>query len=345
MAKMKKAVKMADIAARLKCSTVTVSKALSGQKGVSEEMRTRIKELASEMGYKLPASAQTNSARKSYNIGVVLSGRYLASYDTFYWKMYQEIADRAIQKECFTLFEIINEEMERSRQLPKLLGEHKVDGLIVIGKPGYSYEEFLKQEADLPLIFLDFYEPDGKVDCFVSDGFYGTYMLTNYLLGKGHRAIAYVGTLFSTDSITDRYMGYVKSLLEHGIEVKREYLIEDRDVKSGLRDNYSTMAFPEKMPTAFVCNCDFIASLVIKALQKRGIRVPEDVSVVGYDNYLNPGLCDVEITTYAVDIKEMANAAIRTLLQKLDGEPYKKGIHIVEGHLVEKSSVAERKNI
>lgn len=345
MAKMKKAVKMADIAERLKCSTVTVSKALSGQKGVSEEMRTRIKELALEMGYKLPASARSGGGMKGYHIGVVLSSRYLASYDTFYWKMYQEIADRAIQKECFTLFEILSEEMEQGRQLPRLLEGNKVDGLIVIGKPGYSYEEFIKQETALPLIFLDFYEPGGQVDCIISDGFYGTYMLTNYLLKKGHRDIAYVGTLFSTDSITDRYMGYVKSLLEHGIEPKKEYLIEDRDVASGLRDNYATMAFPEKMPTAFVCNCDFIAGLVIKALQKRKLRVPEDISVVGYDNYLYPGLCDVEITTYEVDIREMAKAAIRTLLKKLNGEPYKKGIHIVEGHLVEKSSVAERKNI
>ncbi|MCH5274614.1 MAG: LacI family DNA-binding transcriptional regulator [Lachnospiraceae bacterium] len=342
---MKKAVKMADIADRMKCSTVTVSKALSGQKGVSEELRTRIKDMALEMGYKLPASAQIDGEKKSYNIGVVLSGRYLASYDTFYWKMYQEIADRAIHKECFTLFEIISEEMERGRQLPRLLGENKVDGLIVIGKPGYSYEEFLKKEAGLPLIFLDFYAPGGRADCFISDGFYGTYILTNYLLDKGHRDIAYVGTLFSTDSITDRYMGYVKSLLEHGIEPKREYLIKDRDVKSGLRDNYSNMSFPEKMPTAFVCNCDFIAGLVIKALQKRGLRVPEDISVVGYDNYLYPGLCDVEITTYEVDIREMAKGAIRTLIKKLEGEPYKKGIHIVEGHLVEKNSVAERKNI
>ena len=94
------------------------------------------------------------------------------------------------------------------------------------------------------------------------------------------------------------------------------------------------------MPTAFVCNCDFIAGLIIKALQERGLRVPEDVSVVGYDNYLYPGLCDVGITTYEVDVKEMAKGAINTLIKKMNGEPYKHGIHIVEGHLVEKESVS-----
>lgn len=346
MAKMKKTVKMADIADRLEVSTVTVSKALSGQKGVSEEMRVKIKELAEQMGYKTPSAAREHQAvKKGYNIGVLISDRYLAAYDSFYLKMYQEVADRAIQNECFTLFEIISEEMEENRQMPRVLEERKVDGLIVIGKPGYDYGDYLRKNAGIPLVFLDFYETDESVDCFISDGFYGTYVLTNYLFDKGHTEIAYVGTLFSTESITDRYLGYVKSLLEHGVQPKPEYLIKDRDVNSGLRDNYNDYDFPEKMPTAFVCNCDFIASLIIKALQERGLRVPEDVSVVGYDNYLYPGLCDVEITTYEVDIKEMAKGAINALLKKLDGEIYKKGIHIVEGHMVEKNSVAERKKI
>lgn len=345
MAKIRKSVKMADIAARLDVSTVTISKALSGQKGVSEEMRDRIIAMAEQMGYKPPSAAREKQNRRSYNIGVLISDRYLANYDSFYLKMYQEVVDRAIQKECFTLFEIVSEDMEENNVMPRLLAENKVDGLLVIGKPGYSYGDFLRENADTPLVFLDFYETDNNVDCFISDGFYGTYMLTNYLIEKGHKEIAYVGTLFATESITDRYMGYVKSLLEHGITPKQEYIIEDRDVKSGLRDNYGNYNFPKEMPTAFVCNCDFIASLVIKALQEKGLRVPEDISVVGYDNYLYPGLCDVEITTYEVDIKEMAKGAINALVKKISGESYKKGIHIVEGHMVEKKSVAERKNV
>jgi LacI family transcriptional regulator/LacI family purine nucleotide synthesis repressor len=345
MGKVRKAVKMADIADRLNVSTVTVSKALSGQKGVSEELRAKIREMAVQMGYKPAYAVNPGEEKKSYTIGVILSARYLSDYETFYWKMYQEVADLAIRKECFTMFETVSEEMERTGKLPKLLEERKVDGLIVIGKPGYSYGDILKEKADMPLVFLDFYEQDSNVDCFISDGFYGTYVLTNYLINKGHTRIAYVGTLFSTESITDRYMGYVKALLEHGIEPNKEYLIQDRDVNSGLRDEYGTLTFPKEMPTAFVCNCDFIASLVIKALNERGYRVPEDISVVGYDNYLYPGLSEVEITTYEVDIREMAKNAIRVLLKKLAGEPYKKGIHVVEGHLVEKNSVAERKVI
>ncbi len=344
MAKMKKSVTMSDIAERLEVSTVTVSKALSGQKGVSEEMREKIKELAEEMGYRMPAGAKSQDARKSLNIGVLISERYLAEYDSFYWRMYREVADRAIQKECFTLFEIINEETESAHILPRIIEEKKADGVIVIGKPGYDYSKFLKEHTDVPLVYLDFYETDGIVDCFISDGFYGTYLLTNYLYEKGHRDIAYVGTLFATESITDRYLGYVKALIEHGIKPREDYLIPDRDVKSGLRSNYGDYDFPQQMPTAFVCNCDFIASLVIKSLTERGYRVPEDVSVVGFDNFLYPSnLTDVPITTYEVDMKEMAKGAINTIIKKINKEPYKKKIHIVEGHLIEKDSVKERK--
>ncbi len=82
---MAKAVKLADIAKIMNVSTVTVSKALSDQKGVSEEMREKIKKLAREMGYQSPSAAKMMNAKKSYNIGVVISERYCERYESFYW--------------------------------------------------------------------------------------------------------------------------------------------------------------------------------------------------------------------------------------------------------------------
>ena len=116
---------------------------------------------------------------------------------------------------------------------------------------------------------------------------------------------------------------------------------DDRDTKTGRMDLEKYYKFPKDMPTAFVCNSDLTASMVINQLEEQGYRVPEDFSVVGFDNYLFPGLCDVEITTYEVDIREMANKAIHVLLKKVSGERYKQGITIVEGRLVEKASVQQ----
>ncbi|MBQ5851419.1 MAG: substrate-binding domain-containing protein [Lachnospiraceae bacterium] len=90
---------------------------------------------------------------------------------------------------------------------------------------------------------------------------------------------------------------------------------------------------------AFFCNCDLVASMLIRKLQNEGYRVPEDISVVGYDNYLYPGLCNVNITTYEVDIKEMARKAVDNLIDKIKGIKGRESVSIIEGHLVEKDSV------
>ena len=116
-------------------------------------------------------------------------------------------------------------------------------------------------------------------------------------------------------------------------------------VNCGKIDMDRLLQLPKEMPTAFVCNCDLTASFLIRRLHEHGYRVPEDISVVGYDNYLFPGLCDVAITTYEVDMKEMARQTVHTLIRKMAGEPYRQGICIVEGHMVTKDSVKARKNM
>lgn len=336
---MAKAVKLADIAKIMNVSTVTVSKALSNQKGVSEEMREKIKELAKEMGYHSPSEAKMMSAKRSYNIGIIVSERYLDQYESFYWKMYQAVATKAVSKECFTMLEVLNLETEQNLELPKLLKEHKTEGMIILGLLKEDYLNMLEQNIDVPFICLDFYDRKHECDAVVTDNFYGMYKLTNYLFEMGHKDIAYVGTLLYTGSITDRYFGYAKALMENGQKVRREWIIEDRNIEDGQRDDGFEFKFPEKMPTAFVCNCDLTAGELINVLKKRDYRVPEDISVVGFDNYIHPGICDVGITTYEVDIKEMARKTINNLLKKMSGEYYKQGISIVEGHMVIKDSV------
>ncbi|NLL76683.1 MAG: LacI family transcriptional regulator [Clostridiales bacterium] len=340
---MSKTVKMADIAEMMNVSVVTVSKALSGQKGVSEEVREKIIKLADEMGYKQPSALRLARSRKSYNIGVLVSDRFLDKYKSFYWEMYQEVAQRALQKDCFTMLEVLGIDEEKSLALPKLLQEEKVEGMIVIGLLSDDYLEMLSNVVKTPLVYLDFYDKRHECDAIITDNYYGMYKLTNYLFDMGHTQIAYVGTLLYTGSITDRYFGYAKSMLEHGQKTREDWIVDDRDPVTGRTDTGFELVLPEKMPTAFVCNCDLSASQLIKKLKEKGYRVPEDISVVGFDNYLYPGLCDVEITTYEVDMKEMARKSINNLLRKISGEYYKQGITIVEGHIVLKDSVRRKK--
>lgn len=341
---MAKTVKMADIAKKIGVSTVTVSKALSNQKGVSEELRAKIKTLAEEMGYKTNSAIYQERVKEdiSYDIGVVISSRFLDKYDSFYWKLYQEVAKAAVHRGSFTMLEVLEAEDEHNCVMPKLLQEKRADGLIILGLLEERYLEKLHAYASLPFIYLDFYDKNGACDAVISNSYFGMYKMTNYLFNMGHRDIGFVGTLLYTESITDRYFGYAKSMFEHGVPLRQDWVIDDRDPVSGRTDGGFEIQLPQELPTAFVCNCDVAAAMLITKLEDEGHRVPEDISVVGYDNYQPPGLCDIRITSYEVDMAEMAKKTVRNIIRKISGEHYKQGVLIVEGRIEHKDSVAMR---
>jgi len=175
-------VRLADIAKVAGVSAVTVHNAITGQKGVSDEMRARILEIAKEMGYRQPGSGARNTQGKSLRcIGVVIPERYLAEYTTFYWKMYQEMALAATEKSCMVTVEILKQEMEDEMIVPCIAKEQTVDALILMGDTSRDYIHYLKKNVDLPIVFLDFYDNELAKDAVIADNFHGMYLMTEYL--------------------------------------------------------------------------------------------------------------------------------------------------------------------
>lgn len=331
----RKAVRLSDIAQRLGVSTVTVSNALANQRGVSEELREQIKELAQEMGYQAPGS-QT-SVKEAVNIGVLVQERYLGNGSSFYWRLYQELAIACASYNCLLAFSVLKPEQEEKTEFPTMISDHRIDGLIVMGEISRAYLRKLERESGMPMIFLDFYAAEFNVDCIISNNFYGMYTATRHLIKKGHKRIAYVGSVRSNSSIADRCFGYLKAIRQYGLEEREDWIVEDR--VAGTME-ITEPKLPEDMPTAFVCNCDQTASMLIHELENSGYRVPEDISVVGYDNFLYMPVCDVAITTYGVDMPEMAKAAAGRILARVKGEDKGPGrLSIISGNLIEGESV------
>jgi len=338
--KMAKMVRLSDIAEKLEISTVSVSKALSNQKGVSEELRLKIREVADEMGYIPISTMKKKNSDKNFNIGVLLPNKFLDQYDSFYWQLYQKIATEVVKKDSFSMLEVIDEKDEQTLHLPKLLSEDKVDGLILLGSPINGYAKMIQKKSKVPVVYLDFVEPEVEEDSVISDGYNGTYKMTNYLFSLGHKKIAYVGTLLATGSITDRYFGYCKSLLEHDVEVRKEWILPDRTLGKD-SDLDEVIKVPENMPTGFVCNCDLSAAILIKKLREKGFKVPEEISVTGFDNYLYPGLSKEEITTINVDKEKMAKYTINMLIKKMKNPEYHYGVRVVPGELIVRKTTQE----
>ena len=325
---------MKDIAAAVGVSVVTVSNALAGRKGVSQDVRNRVEKAAKELGYNLKKSDRNS---KGLVIGVVASEKYITIGNSFYWALYQHVAYEASKAHGVTMLEILSFSMEKEEELPKLLKERAISGLIIVGWMSESYVKKIITAADMPTVLLDFQMRGVKCDAVMSGNFIGMYKVTRYLLEKGHRDIAYVGSIQANDNILDRYYGYRKALMEAGIRERKEWILEDRDLEAGL----SLVEVPENMPTAFACNSDWAAGLLYDVLAERGYRVPEDVSIIGYDNYLYNNSFADRLTTYNVDMKEMAHQAVKLLRGKIRGDDRHWGTRYVDSVIIERQSVKE----
>ena len=256
---------------------------------------------------------------------------------TFYWELTALISNKLSAMNVMTVYECITAESEKNAILPTMITERRVDGIIVIGQVERKYIERISK-IDLPLVFVDFYDNRFDVDSVNSDSYHGGYILTDYLVEMGHRKIGFFGTFNMTSSINDRFLGYVKCLMENELEYRREWTLDDRDHRGIL---YEKIDFPDDLPTAFVCNSDETAFRVISALKSKGVRVPEDISVVGYDNYTVSSICIPTITTVEVDLDKMATVSVDMMVRKLADPQYREGRRIITGKLIIKNSVLD----
>lgn len=332
---MKSNVTMRDIADKLGVSSVTVSKALNDKEGVGEELKLQIKALAQEMGYRYNAMAKSMKEGLSYNVGVIIPERFAGTeQSSFYLNVYKCITKILEKQGYYGIIHILSHSDEKLLKLPRIYNENKVDGFIILGQVNKQYIEKI-QQVEIPKVFLDFYDEHAEIDSVTTDNFYAAYELTNYLFRNGHEEIAYVGNLYSTSSIQDRYLGYYKSLLEHGRLLKQEHIINDRDEDGA----YIDIELPETLPTAFVCNCDQVAHNLVQKLKEVGYKIPHDCSVVGFDNDIYATITDPALTTVEVDIEQMAINAVNLVLEKINDQSTTFGRILVKGKIIYRNSV------
>lgn len=327
---MRTKVTMSDIAQELDVSAVTVSRALAGKDGVGEAMREKILQKASDMGYQFKQSDGLLLSGQS--VGILISSRFISVDHSFYWALYEQILESLGKNDAFGLMEAVKEEEEERCELPRLVRSGRVQALLAIGRFSEAYLRALAG-AGLPAVQLDEYSAGTLLDTVISDGYYGMYFMTDYLLRRGHRDIAYLGQVGATSSITDRYFGFCRAMQEWHVPIRPEWVIPDRQYGGRL-----DVELPGKLPTAFACNCDMIAYKLIQRLGERGLRVPEDVSLTGFDGYA-PSAMPMAITTYAVDMAGMAQASVLQLSERMANPEKPLEVRIVPGHLREEASV------
>lgn len=324
-------VSMQDIADSIGVSKVTVSKALRGQSDVSEEMRDRIVKTAENLGYVYKNNLKSGNISK---IIVLTSERFFGVGDSFYIKLYQHLSEELGKQEIDAILSILDSESEKNGRVPDKIRYRQADGLIVMGQLSREFLNSLKT-LKIPMAFLDFYYDDFDVTSINTDNFFSTYELTEMLIKCGFSKIGFVGNIGSTSSIEDRFLGYYKALIEHRIPLEQKWMINDRDEDG----RYIDLSLPEELPKAFVCNCDEVALTLINALKAHGIRVPEDVSVVGFDDSVHAVKAAPAITTVHVSLREMAHAASKAIVKRINGSSGMNNRILIKGKIVLRDSV------
>ncbi len=322
-----KKVTMQAIADSLGISKMSVSKCFQGSDDISSELKNKVLETAAAMGYVYPKPEKKK-------VFVLLSERFLDPSDKFYSGMLREL--NAISDTCQMNFiiQIISKLDDKACSLSADL--KSADGIILLGQVSREYTACV-QKIGKPTICVDFEWLGIELDRIVCNSYRSSYRMTMYLIQRGHRKIAFVGNLNSTNSIDDRYMGYRKALLQSGIPYCDDYQFDEFD-ENGDR---ISLVLPEEVPTAFVCNNDYCAFLTIKQLQSMGYRIPHDMSVVGFDNMLYAKVSNPGITSVNVPVRNIVKSAVKQLGRRISDPDRPACVINIECDLIERDSVAD----
>jgi LacI family transcriptional regulator len=328
-------VTMQMIADKLGISKVSVSKAFKKDSGVSNKLRAKILETAAHMGY---VARGVNGVKESFTFAYFVPKRFFLESDKFYNVIYYYLNRECVARKYQTYLNVLNIREEENVILPEMLGNTKLDGIFLLGEINDSYVKALEQ-LYIPIISIDFYKSFLQTDYVLSDNFFMGYSATMYLIDKGHRAIGFVGNIKQTSSIQDRYYGYLKALSSRNLQINPDYLISNNDPLTGVY--FMNVKFPDVFPTAFVCHCDLAAFFLIHSLEKCGKSVPDDVSLISFDNTELSSNITPALTTYDIDKKQFALLAIEKMLARINhiNSPYTKSY--VASRLIERDSVKD----
>lgn len=333
-----------DVARLAGVSKATAARALGGYGAVNEETRTRVLDAAARVGYLPNALARTMSTGRSKTIGVVLGD----IENPFFAKATRAISDVAQARGFDVVLCNTDEDASNEASALDLLLEKRVAGLVV-APAGRDQTQALShvRAQGRPLVMFDRSVDGFDCDTVGADNRRGAYELTTVLLEAGHRRIAFLSTLgqatyrrgdqVSSTSVADRVQGFESALDDAGIDEEEGLVLLD-----GQRDG-TDASFGHALghqATAIIASDSLIAQHVLHAARREGLRVPDDLSLVTFDNPSWTSLSDPPVTVMAQPIHEIGATAARLLIRRLEGwsEPYQR--IVLQQQLILRASVA-----
>lgn len=327
-----------DVAKKAGVSLSTVSLVLNHKKNVSEETVKKVQQAINELNYHPRRSAQGLASKKSGNIGFILTTDHFSKAEPFYTKIFLGSEIEARKHNYYIILTTIEPKFEK-KSIPRLLLERNVDGAILAGKVPDGLIHYIKN-VDLPIIFIDYFPANDNYPAVLIDNIAGAKRAVKHLIHKGHHQIAFVGGDMSHPSIQERFLGYRQALEEAKIPYNKHLVIIDEDYP-GDKNGYSAMCKLQKRKASFTsifAANDAMAFGCMRCMKEKGINVPDDVALVGFDDVDVASQMEPHLTTMRVDKENMGALAVKNMVDMISSHKKYLGKILVPVELIIRSS-------
>lgn len=338
-------IKLSDLAEELDISVAAVSMALNHKKGVSDETRDKVLELAREKGYKIkeiPVEEELEPESKRYIKLLRIQKHGLVAVDTAFFSTLIEGIEDECKKNNIELIVSNVKLSELSDEWIMNATDQSISGMIILATELEPEDVKFLESVNVPFVILDSYFPGREWDFVLMNNNAAIYQAVDYLIQCGHKDIGYIKSNTHIYNFGARFSSFVEALACRGLTFSEQniYAIEptlegsNRDMKLIL-ETQGLMVFP----SAFIADNDLIAAGAISAFSEKGIQVPSQVSVIGIDDMPFAQMIQPKLTTCRIYKHEIGKAAVNILLKKLVESDNTTCKTEINSHLVIRQSV------
>ncbi len=323
---------MQSIADYVRVNKSTVSRALNTPERVRPETRSRILQAAQRLGYFQFGEEAVVAEQSSDDVGLLVDSRTFASPDRFYTEIIRGCLEEANRWKRHVVVNAMD--IESSDTISGLVSEGKVKQLIVIATAPDALQCAIAQRK-IAAIGIDLETPSFEFATIYADNSQGTQLLMEHLYGLGHRRAAFAASAYHI-SFRERHAGYALALAGAGQGYDQDLVFLDEEPNEGDRiyqigrlavDKFLALP-PHRRPTAIVCGNDPIALQTVKALTDAGLRVPDDISVTGFDNLDWAGKVSPTLTTVNIPKLAIGELALQFVTRMGKPTPASRGIRV-----------------
>lgn len=307
-----------DVAKRAQVSIATVSLVIHNHDRISSDTKKKVQKAIKELDYHPSKSARNLVSQKTGNIGFILTDDHFLRTEPFYTRIFLGTEFEARDRSYYILLTTVDSNYKKTDPLPRFVLDQSVDGIIIAGKVPDALVDNLS-EYDLPLVFVDYTTGNNNYPVVLIDNIQGGILAVDHLIKYGHKNIAFIGGDIEHPSISDRLNGYMRALNNAGIEVNKKLVHTSSpypDRHNGYEAARKLFTRNKNITAVFACN-DAMAIGVMHYLKDHNYKIPEDVSVIGFDDVEADLLLDPPLTTVRVPKIELGAEALRVMTELL----------------------------